>query len=140
MYEEPRPASIVRRRHQLRVLANEALEVLLTTEDDGGGEADSGAGVDEQTCHLTFAVERCLIQRREPDGVLDVGVGSKFDQRGEGCRLCLDDREVQSRAAMIGPVHPLIEIGAGRASSRIAAESPMAAAENREWRAPWASR
>ena len=66
----------------------------------------------EQSRHLVFAVERCLIQRRQTDGVLEIQIGPEIDQRGEGRRLLLDDREVQRRAAVIGPIHALVQIGA----------------------------
>lgn len=46
------------------------IDLVRPFEGDGGWQRYRGAGVDEQARHLVFAVEGCLIQRRQPDGVL----------------------------------------------------------------------
>ena len=113
MHEEPRPSAVVRRRQGVRVFANQPLDLLRPLEGDGRGQRDGGTAGDQQARHLVFAVQRCLIQRRQADGVLETQVGPELDQRGERRSLLLDDREVQRRAAVIRAIHPLIEIGAG---------------------------
>ena len=76
------------------------------------GNVIAAPAVDQQARHLVFAVQRCLIERRQPDGVLEIQIGAEIDQRGERRGLLLDDGEMQRRAAVIRPIHPLVQIGA----------------------------
>jgi hypothetical protein len=111
--EEPGPAPVVGSRQELRVLGKEPLDHFVATQDDGRRQRANAAG-EEQACRVGIAVQRRLIERREADGVLEVLVGAELDQRGDGGRLPLGDRQVQRRPPEVRPVHALIQIRAVR--------------------------
>ena len=108
MDDQPRPAAVVRRRQHLRICAYQAVDVVGPLENDRGGQRDCGAAVDEQPHHLVLADQRRLIQGREADGILQIQVSAELDQRGDRFRPSLDDRQMQRRAAVIRPIHPLV--------------------------------
>jgi hypothetical protein len=86
--EEPGPAPVVGSRQELRVLGKEPLDHFVASQDDCRRERANAAG-EEQACRVGVAVQRRLIERREPTASSRFGSApsSINAATAAGCRL-----------------------------------------------------
>lgn len=100
---------------RIGMLAQQAFDILVALQRDGGRQIDASTRIDELLCHAGLIGQGGLVEGREAGGVGRVRVGAEVEQGLERSWLPFQDGQVQRPAAPVRTIHAPVELGGSAA-------------------------